>query len=422
MSSITNRTRLAVAAGVFTAGLSKQLGRGEGSVIGGRVSLALDPQSLERLSNGRTIALVSGTNGKTTTTAMLTAAMKTRGAVVTNAAGANMFGGMVSALSHPNVDVAVLEVDEGHLPKALEATRPRLVVLLNLTRDQLDRVGEVRMQAQKWRTALAQARTVVVANADDPMVVWAASTASARVWVSAGNNWRLDAASCPSCGERILWTDDDWSCRQCELRRPIPHALVRRRRPDAPAVGGEPSLSVDELRLPLDLAMPGEVNQANAAFAVTAAMLLGAAPSAAVDAIGTLPGAGGRFTSVNIAGAPARLLLAKNPAGWTEALRIARSDGSPLVVAINARVQDGRDPSWLWDVPYEQLQGRFVVVTGERGRDLAVRLRYADVEHIHTDDFGDAVREASRRNGGQEIDVLANYSAFQEFRKKADPQ
>jgi UDP-N-acetylmuramate-alanine ligase len=141
------RTRAAALAGRATAALSRALGKGEGSVIGGRVTLALDPHGLENLARSRTVAIVSGTNGKTTTTSMLSAALQTIEPVATNLAGANMYGGMVSAMSASRARLVVLETDEGHLPKTVEATRPRLVVLLNLSRDQLDRVGEVRMQA-----------------------------------------------------------------------------------------------------------------------------------------------------------------------------------------------------------------------------------------------------------------------------------
>lgn len=403
------RTRAAALAGRATAALSRALGKGEGSVIGGRVTLALDPNSLENLARGRTIALVSGTNGKTTTTSMLSAALSTLEPVATNLAGANMYGGMVSALSSSRARLAVLETDEAHLPTTLRATKPRVVVLLNLSRDQLDRVGEVRMQAEKWRTALGEYSNIVVANADDPMVVWAAQSTRSVVWVAAGSSWKLDASSCPNCGSQIDWNGGEWQCSQCSLRRPAPHAFVTSATVASRRVGGE-------VRVPVDLKIPGDVNRRNAAVALTAATLLGAHPIKASNAVGKLEGAGGRFASVSIAGAPARLILAKNPAGWTEALRIANPESSAAVIGINARVQDGRDPSWLWDVPFEQLAGRFIVATGERGRDLAVRLRYAEVDHVFVQDPQEAVKLASQRASGKEIDVMGNYSAFQDFR------
>ena len=407
VSPLPVRTKIAVAAGRATAELSKRLGKGEGSVVGGRVSLILDPRALDNLAVGRTVALVSGTNGKTTTTSMLAAALGTMRPVATNLAGANMYGGMVSALSTSTAGVAVLETDEGHLPKTLAMTEAQLVVLLNLSRDQLDRVGEVRMQAQKWREALADSTATVVANADDPLVVWAAEGAQRVLWVAGGSGWRLDAASCPNCSAQIAWDDDDWRCTQCELRRPLPHARF------------DNKSALQEVRLPLDLKIPGEVNQRNATVAITAAVALGADPAKAAEAVSALEGAGGRFATVELGGAEVRLILAKNPAGWTEALRIVERSSAPVVVAINARVQDGRDPSWLWDVPFEQLEGRHVVATGERGRDVAVRLDYAEVEHEFVEDMTEAVRVAQQLRPQRTIDFLGNYSAFQDARKLA---
>jgi UDP-N-acetylmuramyl tripeptide synthase len=265
------------------------------------------------------------------------------------------------------------------------------------------------MQAEKWRDALKPYDGIVVANADDPMVVWSAQAARSIVWVAAGSSWRLDAASCPECGGRIDWNGGEWRCLQCALSRPSPHAFITSATVASRRVGGE-------ARVPLDLKIPGEVNRRNAAVALTAATLLGADPVKAAKAVAKLEGAGGRFASVHIAGVSSRLILAKNPAGWTEALRIAKADVPAAVIGINARVQDGRDPSWLWDVPFEQLQGRFIVATGDRGRDLAVRLRYAGVDHVFIAERERAVQTAAERAGGLQIDVMGNYSAFQDFR------
>lgn len=414
LSKLPVRTRVARQAGLLAASVSRKLGRGEGSVIGGRVTLLVDPTALETLAHSRTVALVSGTNGKTTTTSLLTAALQTKGPVSTNSAGANMYGGMVSALSSSNAKAVVLETDEGHLPKALTDTDPQVVLLLNLTRDQLDRVGEVRSQALKWREALKAHPTAVVANADDPLVVWAAEPASSLCWVAGGSGWRLDAASCPNCGSKIDWEEVNWNCSKCELRRPTPQIDL-----DETDV----ILNAGATKIPLQLALPGEINRKNAAMALGAALELGAEPVAAVSAMAQLSGVGGRFASSMIGETKVRLLLAKNPAGWTESLRMTANDETPLVVSINARVQDGRDPSWLWDVPFERLGERKVIATGERGRDLAVRLLYAGVDHEFVPDGRQAVERASQflesDQHDEEIDVIGNYSAFQDFRKLA---
>jgi UDP-N-acetylmuramyl tripeptide synthase len=126
-----------------------------------------------------------------------------------------------------------------------------------------------------------------------------------------------------------------------------------------------------------------------------------------------IPSVEGRYLETSYAGRPLRLLLAKNPAGWVEALGMSRPD-APVIVSVNARAADGRDPSWLWDVPFEVLRGRHAVASGERSRDVAVRLRYAGVDHVRVDDPADALRAA---HGSGPVEVLANYTAFQTFRR-----
>jgi lipid II isoglutaminyl synthase (glutamine-hydrolysing) len=401
------RTRLAVGAGLAVAGLSRRVGAGEGSVIGGRVLLAVDPGALERLAAGRTTALVTGTNGKTTTTSMLAAALSTRGRVTTNSTGANLISGLVTTLARGAADSpAVLEVDEGLLPKAVAGLRPSVVLLLNLSRDQLDRIGEVRIHAQRWRAALEGApSTAVVANADDPLVVWATGLARQVTWVGTGQRWRLDAYSCPNCGERIEWSDDGtWACSNCTLARPPSHLGLE----------GEDVVLADGRRLRLELQLPGWPNRANAAMAAAGAETLGVDVEAALSGIGTVSHVAGRYQVVSVGGARVRLLLAKNPAGWAEALDLIRPAPMPVVVGINARIPDGRDPSWLWDVPFERLRGRLVIATGDRGRDLAVRLRYAEVEHRFVDGYVDAVRAT----GAVDLDLAANYTSFQDARRE----
>ncbi|HUJ64259.1 MAG TPA: Mur ligase family protein, partial [Acidimicrobiales bacterium] len=205
------RTRLAARVGSGVAGVSRRLGRGGGSVIGGRAILVVDRRALERLAAGRTVALVSGTNGKTTTTSLLRAALSTNGPVATNALGANLPPGLAAALaSAPPGAPAALEVDEAWLSRVADATSPRVVALLNLSRDQLDRNNEVRLLASAWRKTFAsRPSTTVVANADDPLVAWGAGLARDVRWVGAGQPWTDDAAGCPCCGGRIRFEAGD---------------------------------------------------------------------------------------------------------------------------------------------------------------------------------------------------------------------
>ncbi len=404
-ASVPVRARLAGRASTVVSAVSRRLGLGGGSVIGGRVGLFLDPDLLGALAAGRHVALVTGTNGKTTTTRLLAAALGGANRVATSSAGANLPPGLATALASAAPGVpAVLEVDEGYLGTVADAVHPEVVALLNLSRDQLDRVSEVRMVAARWRAALgASAPSTVVANADDPLVVWGAQGAGRVVWVAAGQLWRLDAVGCPSCSGRIVFAGDDWWCA-CGFRRPHPDAVLR----------GDVLVTADGRDLTVTLALPGRCNLANAAMAAVAAGALGVDEATALAAMASVEDVEGRFASVAWGATTVRLLLAKNPAGWTELLDLLEGGTDPVVVGINARIADGHDPSWLWDVPFERLAGRLVVATGERCRDLAVRLRHAGVAHLTVPDGLEALGAA----GSAHVEYVGNYTAFQGLRRR----
>jgi UDP-N-acetylmuramyl tripeptide synthase len=413
--TIPLRSHLAIRAiGVVNAA-SRRLGRGSGTVAGGRVGLRIDSRLLHRLTAGRPVALVSGTNGKTTTTALLCAALGGAGSVVTNATGANMPAGHVAALAAGGRRrPVVLEVDEGYVPTVVEETAPAVVVLLNLTRDQLDRTSEVRMVAARWRDALAAAAdTTVVANTDDPLVVFGASRAPHVRWVSAGLSWRADAAGCPQCEGTIEFDESGyWAC-SCGFARPTPEAWLES------GNATEPGLAVwsDGTRVAVALGVPGDFNRSNALMAVVAADVLGVARPEALQRASTVKEVAGRFAVRRIAGVTTQLLLAKNPAGWVELLELLGEDNGPVVLSINAEIADGRDPSWLWDVPFERLRGRPVVASGRRCLDLSVRLHYAEVTHQREADPAAAIRRASAH--GQPVIFVGNYTAFSDLLRVA---
>jgi CobQ-like glutamine amidotransferase family enzyme/UDP-N-acetylmuramyl tripeptide synthase len=399
------RARAAAWATVALGGLSRRLKRGSGSVVGGRVGLAMEPDLLRRMGRGRTAALVTGTNGKTTTTRLLAAALGGTGRVATNAVGSNLPAGLAAALAAAPGRPAVLEVDEGYLGPVTEMLAPQVVVLLNLSRDQLDRVSEVRMVASRFRHALDRFDGTVVANADDPLVVWAAGTAPHVRWVGAGQLWRSDAVGCPACDGPVLFdpSGTGWASG-CGLRRPAPALWLE----------GTEVVGADGWRRPLVLSLPGRFNRANAVMALAAAELVGVEPAAALSAMEGVGDVEGRFAVASCGGVQARLMLAKNPAGWTELLELLDGGDEAVVVGINARVADGRDPSWLWDVAFERLARRRVVATGERARDLAVRLRYAGVAHVVVPDQLDALGAS----GDPRVQYVGNYTAFQDLRRR----
>lgn len=400
------RARVAVGVGTAFARISRLVGAGSGSVIGGRASLLIDPELLGHLCEDRRVVLVSATNGKTTTTRLITSALATDTPVVSNSLGSNMPTGHVAALSStPPGTTAVLEVDEQWLPAVMAATRPVAVVLSNLSRDQLDRSHEVKKIADAWREALSSFRPDhVIANASDPLIVWAAMDSPHVRWVQTRSGWRGDAVGCPRCGRRMDLDDDGWSCDSCGLAQPEADSHM----------DGDLLIGPDGTRTALEVSLPGDVNKVNAAMALTTARLLGVDPDEAISAMAEVTDIAGRYRIATIGGVEARMLLAKNPAGWREALSMLSPPPTPVVIAVNARVADGRDPSWLWDVPFEMLTDRPVVVSGERRLDLAVRLHYAEVEHLLARSLTESVTSA----GATKIDIVANYTAFQDWLKQ----
>src|SRR6476660_7114946 len=210
------RAKVATVMSKTAAALSRAAGRGDGSVIGGWIGLKIDPDLLANLASGRQIALISGTNGKTTTTRLAAAAMQPLGPVATNSLGANMPTGHTSAHAKAGpTPYAVLEVDEHYLGQVLSATSPKVVALLNLSRDQLDRAKEVAMMAALWRDALPGRALHLVANADDPLVGWAGKAVAAGMgvtWVAAGQRFHDDSWVCPECGASIERNGEQWAC------------------------------------------------------------------------------------------------------------------------------------------------------------------------------------------------------------------
>ena len=407
---LSRRDRLAVTAGRAVGWASRATGRGAGAHLSGRVMLAVQPGLLADLAVNDRVTLVSATNGKTTTTRLLAAALEADGRpVVSNRTGANLVAGVAAALASPHsASDAVLEVDERILALVIDPLDAQLLVLGNLSRDQLDRFGEVRDLADRWRAVIAAHPDVtIVANASDPHVAFAAASAR-TIWVDLGGGWRGDAATCPACGRLLQWTDDDasgddangsvsYSC-PCGFAEPL---TTNRLLGD--------TLHLGDRAVPIDLALPGRWNVLNAALAITAAAELGVDADVAAAAAAAVTTVSGRYATYRLAdGRPARVLLAKNPAGWSEVLAWLDQNNSGVVLAVNAHVADGRDTSWLWDAPFGRLRGRTVAASGERALDLAVRLDYDGVDCIVEPD----PVAAAARVGGAEVDIIASYTQF----------
>ncbi|NLU69814.1 MurT ligase domain-containing protein [Streptomyces sp. HNM0574] len=401
---LSPRARLAVTAGRAAAAVSRAAGRGSGSVIGGKVALRLDPDLLAQVANHLDVVLVSATNGKTTTTRLIAEALRANGEVVSNALGANMPAGITSALAGGSTArYGVIEVDEKYLAGVAKDVTPKAIALLNLSRDQLDRAAETRMLAERWREGLSGQKAVIIANADDPLVVWAASSSANVVWVAAGQEWKDDAWSCPACGGVLQRPGDDWFCAECGFRRPMPSW----------ALSGNYVLDPHGSAWPIQLQLPGRANKANAATSAAVAAAFGVPPQTALERMYSVTAVAGRYDVVTYRERDIRLLLAKNPAGWLETFSLIDAPPAPVILSVNARGADGTDTSWLWDVDYSRLAGHPICVVGDRKLDLAVRLEVAGVEF----EVFDSAQEAVDACPPGRIEAIANYTAFQDLRR-----
>lgn len=348
-----------------------------GETISGRILLALRPNAISELAPGRTIFLVSGTNGKTSTTRFLKRIIEQKGSVATSQSGSNLNWGIASSLMQPD-EYAVLEIDELHLPSILAQTNPKVVVLLNLTRDQLHRMHEVKRVADKWHDIADVAdETTFVVDVDDPYVNYAVSTAKRVVRVSFGGRWHPDGAVCPKCGSYLSWKDGIYDS-DCGLTNRSYDRLI-----DAK-----------------------DASARNAALANIAGSLV-AAPYLE-PALGELE----RTITRDAHGVQANIRLTKNPASWTEALRAVTSDN--IILILNSREVDGIDTSWLFDISFQILRGRRVVVTGERALDMRYRLHVEGINSEFAADFDSAM---ALFKSGDSVQVLSAYTAFFELSK-----
>lgn len=437
------RTTTATTAAKLATTASRATGRGAGGMIGGLIANAIDPSIMTNLGGGRPAVLVTGTNGKSTTTRMLAAAVRAEHTVATNDGGDNMDAGIISALmAGKDASHLVLEVDELHVPHVADSLNPQALVLLNLTRDQLDRVGEINKIERALRACVeARPDMTVIANCDDVQVTSVAWDAPNVVWVSAGAGFVGDSTSCPRTGGHIVRTEDDWYAVKKlpdgrEFRRPDPTWWVdqeglghggdgARAGSGAGSAGtgntgvgsaGADNTGAGSRTLPMNLQLPGRANRGNAAQAIAAAVVMDVPVKDALRAAEEVTDVAGRYSLVEFEGRTLRLMLAKNPAGWQEALSMIDRGVDSVVIAVNGQVADGQDLSWIWDVRFEDFEGQQVLAAGERGTDLAVRLGYAGVRHTLIKDTVDAVLACPPGR----VEVLANYTAFRDLKRELE--
>jgi lipid II isoglutaminyl synthase (glutamine-hydrolysing) len=394
-----------------TAGrLSRRSGRGGGTTLPGRMLLRMAPDAVRRLGSrlvdGTTI--VSATNGKTTTAGMLASALAAAGRKpVHNRAGSNMSWGVATALLDQPGTEGLFEVDEGWLPQMVRELDPRLIVLGNLFRDQLDRYGELERLADDWAELLTErdGSSRLVLNADDPLVadlgrdrdlqrrpgvtyfgVEDASQALPEL------QHAHDAKHCRRCGHPYSYARafvghlGHYECPNCGADRPAPDLAATE--VELLGMRGSRSLiSTPQGEARLELPLPGLYNVYNALAAIAAALRLGIGLQPAIDALAGVEAVFGRVETIPVADKEVSILLIKNPAGANEVLRTLRleaggGEGLELWLALNDKIADGRDVSWVWDADFELLAGvaRRVVCAGTRAPEMAVRLKYAGID------------------------------------------
>jgi len=396
-------------AGRAVSGLSRRFGQGRGSQVGGKLAYRLRRQTLRDLAAHRQVALVSATNGKSTTAALLAAAASTLGPLAFNRTGANMEEGLVVALdADRRAPFAVLETDEAYLGVVVAATRPRVIVLMNLSRDFLERGVRAKVLARHWHDTLATIDwpCTVVANCDDPLVAWAVSTAPRVVWVAGEDTFTADSQLCRDCLVHLTRDGASWSCPHCGFTRHDPHWRLDHDQVALTAVGLDGSVG-------LPAALPGRAAAVNALFALAAAVQLGVAPHVAAEKIAEIENVDGRYAPRAFGDHAVRVLLAKNPASWTASLATvtaATKTSASLLLAMHGRgAGGGQDTALLWDAPFETLAGRRVAVAGSRGPELALRLSAAGVEF---DLAGDDILAAIEALPPGNVDLVGNWPAF----------
>lgn len=444
------RATLAILLGRASGGLTRRLGISGGTSLPGLVAQIADPHLIGRLAAQARhgCVVVTGTNGKTTSSGLVASVLRASGLRIwRNREGSNLARGIATSLlrqAGPTGRLAgdgngafVFEVDEAAFARIATDLKPRVTLVTNLFRDQLDRYGEVDTVAERWRASLKQLppSAMLALNADDPAVAALADdNPGATLYYGVESTPThensdaltqvVDTRTCPRC--RTLLAFDPrfyshighWSCAGCGFSRPQPQisahvisAGIKQARfmLETPVGSGE-----------VTIALPGLYNVYNALAAAAAGVAMGVKFEAIVEGLTRFAPAFGRAEVISADGRNVRILLTKNPTGLNEVLRALASDSGGgrkhLLMLLNDRAADGEDVSWIWDADFEQLAGTTASLTasGSRAYDLALRLKYAGEEPQHVEqDVGAALTWALRRTpAGEMLYIIPTYTAM----------
>jgi lipid II isoglutaminyl synthase (glutamine-hydrolysing) len=427
--------------------LSRRSGRGGGTTLPGRLLVRMAPDAIERLAAqlDRGSIVVSSTNGKTTTAGMISGILRADGRTpVHNRAGSNMHWGVATALLEQSGDEGLFELDEAWLPRVAPQLRPRLLVLGNLFRDQLDRYGELERLADEWAELVARlaGSCEFALNADDPLIADLGRDKELRrrpgvTYFGIEDEGQAlpelqhahDAKHCRRCGAPYVYDRafvghlGHYTCPNCDADRPSPDVAATKIELHGIS-GSSVHVTTPEGELDLELPLPGLYNVYNALAAITAGLRSGVPLDRVREGLESMRAVFGRVETIQVADKPVSILLIKNPAGANEVLRTLQLEsadgGIDLWLALNDRIADGRDVSWIWDADFELLADgvRRVVCSGTRAPEMALRLKYAGwpQDSIEVNESIDASLDEAVSAAPNRLFALPTYTALLELR------
>lgn len=428
----------------------KLFGQGQATSLPGLLARKIDPQVLKKLSKKlkKGVIVVSGTNGKTTTTRLIANILaEANFSFIHNRAGANLLSGVTSALlakcslaGKLDYDWAIFEVDEATVPEVSKQTQPKIVLLMNLFRDQLDRYGELEKLAKLWRQTLKNlpSETKIILNADDPLVSSIAINSKNIYFYGINDeNYKItkiidsaDSKNCPNCKEPLIYNALFYShigkyyCQKCGLKRPGLNLSANKIVLES-MLGSTITLNYADKKTDIHFSLPGFYNIYNVLSASAVGINLNIDFEKIKTGIEKTKAAFGRLEKFKINNNPAILMLVKNPTGFNEVIRLLEIDGQKkkMIITLNDNIPDGRDISWIWDVDFERLIQLvdFVWVSGLRAEELVLRFKYAglDLDKIKLEKDYDLLLELakSKLNSGETLYILSTYSSMLDLRK-----
>ena len=388
--------------------------RGGGSALPGLVIEKIDPKFIQRtladLPQG--VVIISGTNGKTTTTKIVVELLESVGLkVFTNRTGSNFSRGVAAALLDEvnirgklDADIAVLELDEAWAVKFVQIVRPRFSLLLNVMRDQLDRFGEIDNTAALLQKIAEATSDTVVLNRDDPRIFKISEHIKAKK-VFFGTTSEL---------LQLMPTDDTLKYGTAVANQSVAADVLLKK-----INAQQATFQIDNKEIDVDLQLTGVYNLLNAAAAVALARQI-AGPEITdtiLSALENIKPAFGRGETIYLNGTPIELILVKNPSGFRLALLSFAKNNSTTMIAVNDNYADGRDVSWFWDVDFSLLKN-VAMISGARAYDMALRLQYDDIPIGKIDtNISKALEDFINTNPDEPKQIFCSYTAMTVIRR-----